>query len=124
MLYGPLPLRSRIPDFHHVKTVTLLRSPRPLHSLDTWTLPAGLLTVLAKCIVNTNNSLGRGWCIGRVDAFHPKGHGFDSRSSYHVGTLGKSFTHSCRWCFGVKLRHSIRAVSRAPLSRSGLEEVL
>ena len=30
----------------------------------------------------------------RVDAFRPKGHGFDSRSSRHVGTLGKFFTHS------------------------------
>ena len=28
------------------------------------------------------------WRIGRVDAFHPKGHGFDSSSSSHVGTLG------------------------------------
>ena len=42
----------------------------------------------------------------------------------HVGTLGKSFTHSCLWRFGVKLRHSIRAVSGAPLSNSGLEEAL
>ena len=28
---------------------------------------------------------------------HWQGHGFDSRSSRHVGTLGKSFTHSCLW---------------------------
>jgi len=35
---------------------------------------------------------------------------FDSRSIRHVGTLGKSFTHSCLWRFGVKLRHSIRVV--------------
>ena len=32
--------------------------------------------------------------IGRFDAFRLKGHGFDSRSCRHVGTLGKSFTHS------------------------------
>ena len=38
---------------------------------------------------------GAWWRFGRVDAFHPKGHGFDSRSSRHVGTLGKSFTRSC-----------------------------
>ena len=62
--------------------------------------------------------LGRGWHIGTVDAFRSKGHGgFDSRSSRHVGTSGKS--HSCLWRFGVKFRHSIRAVSRAPLSSSG-----
>src|SRR6218665_1629467 len=29
------------------------------------------------------------------DDFHPEGRGFDSRSSRHVGTLGKSFTCSC-----------------------------
>ena len=46
------------------------------------------------------------------------------RSSRHVGTLGKSFTRSCLWRFGVKLRHSIRAVSAAPLSSSRLEEAL
>src|SRR6218665_3917298 len=61
------------------------------------------------------------WSIGRVDAFRPKDHGFESRSIRHVGTLGKSFTHRCLWRFGVKLRHSIRAVSGAPLSSSGLE---
>jgi len=41
--------------------------------------------------------------IGRVDAYRPEDHGFKSRSSCHVGTLGKSFTHSCLWRFGVKL---------------------
>src|SRR6218665_2835576 len=62
--------------------------------------------------------------IGRVDAFRPKGHGCNSLSSRHVRTLTNSFTHSCLWCFGVKFRHSIRAVSGAPLSSSGLEEAL
>ena len=51
-------------------------------------------------------------------------HGFDSCSSRHAGTLGKFLTHNYLWRFGVKLRHSIRAVSGAPLSSSGLEEVL
>ena len=59
-----------------------------------------------------------------VDAFRPNGHGFDSRSSRHVGTFGKSFTHSCLWHFDVKFRHSIHAVSGVPLSSSGLEEAL
>ena len=67
---------------------------------------------------------GAWWLIGRLDAFRLKGRGFESRSSRHMGTLGKSFTHSCLWRFGVKLRHSIRAVSGAPLSSSGLEEEL
>src|SRR6218665_113804 len=70
---------------------------------------------------------GRGtWCrIGRVEAFRPEGRGFESRSvsAMYIGTLGKSLTRSCLWRFGVKLRHSTRAVSRAPLS-SGLEEAL
>src|SRR6218665_2237094 len=47
--------------------------------------------------------------------------GFESRSSCHVGTLGKSFTRSCLWRFGVKLRHSIRAVSGVPLSNRNLK---
>ena len=50
------------------------------------------------------------WLIGRFVAFRPKGREFESRSSRHVGTLGKSFTRSCLWRFDVKLRHSIRAV--------------
>ena len=62
--------------------------------------------------------------IGRVDAFRPLGYGFDSRSIRHVGTLGKSFTHSCLWRSGVKLRYSIRAVVGTPRSSSGLEEAL
>src|SRR6218665_2180263 len=49
------------------------------------------------------------------------GCGFESRSSRHVETLGKSLTRSCLWRFSVKLRHSIRAVSGALLSSSGLE---
>ena len=67
---------------------------------------------------------GEWWLIGRFDAFRPNGRGFESRSSRQVGMLGKSFTYSCLWRFGVKLRHSIRAVSGAPLSSRGLEEAL
>jgi len=65
--------------------------------------------------------------IGRFEAFRLNVCGFNSRSSRHVGTLGKSFNHSCLWRFGMKLWHSIRAVtavSGAPPSSSGLEEVL
>ena len=65
-----------------------------------------------------------GGCGGSlVDStpFVLKGRGFESRSSLHAGTLGKSFTRSCLWRFGVKLRRSIRAVSEAP---SGLVEAL
>ena len=62
------------------------------------------------------------WRFGRVDAFRPKYHESYSRSSRNVGTLGKSFTHSCLWRFSVKFRHSVRAVSGAPLSSRGLEE--
>src|SRR6218665_54254 len=43
------------------------------------------------------------WFIGRYDAFRPKGCGFESLSSRYVGNLGKSFTRSCLWRFGVKL---------------------
>ena len=41
-----------------------------------------------------------------------------------LGTLGKSFTRSCLWRLGVKLRHIIRAVLEVPQSSSGLEEAL
>ena len=68
--------------------------------------------------------VGRVLRVCRVDAFRTKGHEFDSRSSWHVGTLGKYFTRSCLWHFCVKFRHSIRAVSGAPLISSGLEEAL
>src|SRR6218665_3823865 len=72
--------------------------------------------------LNTEPHCPTCWRFGRVDTFRPKGHGFDSRSSRHVGTLSKSFTHICLWRFGVKFRHSIRAVSGA--SSRGLEEAL
>src|SRR6218665_223397 len=62
--------------------------------------------------------------IGLVDNFQPEGRGFDCRSSRPVGTLGKSLSHSCLWRSGVKLRHSIRAVSGALLSRIRLKEAL
>ena len=62
--------------------------------------------------------------FGRFVAFCPKGRGFESRSNCHAGTLGKSFTCSCLWRFGVKFLHSTRAGSGAPLSSSGLEEAL
>src|SRR6218665_252834 len=35
------------------------------------------------------------WRIGRNDAFRPESRVLESRSSRHVGTLGKSFTYSC-----------------------------
>ena len=79
---------------------------------------------LEKMNLLLENIAGRVWCIGWVDVFRPKGHGFDSRSSCHVGTLGKSLTRNCLWRFGVKFRHSIRAVSGEPLSSSELEEAL
>ena len=72
---------------------------------------------------NTTNC-GAWQPIGRFDALRPKGCGFESRSSCHVKTFGKFFTRSCLWRLGVKLWHSILAVSGAPLSSSGLEEVL
>ena len=65
---------------------------------------------------------GAWWLIGRFDTLRPKGRGFESCSGRHVETLGKTFTRSCLRCFVMKL--SIHAVSGAPLSSSGLEEVL
>src|SRR6218665_3605012 len=42
--------------------------------------------------------------VGRFDTVRPKGRGF---KCCHVGTLGKSFAHSCLWCSSVKLRQRI-----------------
>ena len=81
----------------------------------------GNLSFVIKLMI-TRPNCGAWWLIGRFVAFRPKGRGFESSSSCHVGTLDKSFTRSCLWCFGAKLQHSIRAVSGAPLSSSGLEE--
>ena len=82
-----------------------------------------VLTNSRKGDIRVISSQNCGWRIGWVDAFRPKGRGFDSRSSRHVEALGKSFTRTSLWRFGVKFRHSIRAVSGAPLT-SGLEEAL
>ena len=46
------------------------------------------------------------WRIGKVDDSQPEARGFDSRSSWHVGTLYLQLPVR----FGVKLRYSIRAV--------------
>ena len=45
-------------------------------------------------------------------------------AKYGPWAMGMISTRSCLWPFGVKLRHSIHAVSRAPLSCSGLEGAL
>ena len=46
--------------------------------------------------------------MGKFGVLRPEGLWFESYSSRHVGTLGKSFTHSCLWRFDVL--HSINAV--------------
>src|SRR6218665_3870889 len=67
---------------------------------------------------------GTWWRIVRVEAFQPEDCGFESRSSRHIGTLRKSLTHSCLWRYGVKLRHSILALSGPLLGSTGIEEAL
>src|SRR6218665_1201834 len=102
---------------------------QPMSRMDLTDCTGGSLNLTA-CLTRLLTNLtawvsecdcGRG---GGSLPFRPNGRGFKSRSSRHVGTLGKSFTHSCLWRFGVKLRSSIHAVSVVPLSSSGLEEVL
>ena len=74
-------------------------------------------------MVSSSVNVGCGGAF-RVEAIRPEGRGFEFRFSHLVGTLGKSLTRSCLWCFGVKLRHSIRAVLGALLSSSELEKAL
>ena len=62
-----------------------------------WTIDSTLLvdTGQCPCFKEEATRCGTWWRIGWFDDFHPDGRGFDSRSSRHVGTLGKSFTRSC-----------------------------
>ena len=70
---------------------------------------------------DTDSSNGTWWRIGWVDDFQPDGRGFDSRSSRHVGTLGKSFTYSCL-CASAWNSDTVSVLqSEAPLSSRGLE---
>ena len=47
------------------------------------------------CILITHAGCGAWWLSGRFGALRPDGRRFESHSSHHVGTLGKSFTYSC-----------------------------
>ena len=58
------------------------------------------LTCVFTCILTYTlhaYCIGAWWLISRFCTFRLKGHGFESRSSHHVGTLGKSFTRSYLW---------------------------
>jgi len=67
---------------------------------------------------------GTWWRLGWVDNFQPEGRGFDSCSSRHVGTLGKSFTYSCL-CASAWNADTVSVLqSGAPLSSRGLEGAL
>ena len=41
------------------------------------------------------------WFSGMFGALCLEGLRFESHSGHHIGTLGKSFIHSCLWRFGV-----------------------
>src|SRR6218665_253388 len=42
-----------------------------------------------------DGSYGEWWLSGKFSALHPQGRRFEPHSSHHIGTLGKSFSHSC-----------------------------
>ena len=52
-------------------------------------------------IMKLADHLGHGGSVVGFGALRLEGRTFDSHSSHHVGTLGKSFTYSCLWHFGV-----------------------
>ena len=56
---------------------------------------------------------GAWWRIGWVNASELEGRGFESRSSRHVGTLGKSFTYSCLLRLGISDTVSIAVIGSA-----------
>ena len=56
---------------------------------------SGETMLLSIWVLFHGRSCGMWWSLGWDDDFQPEGRGFDSRSSRHVGTLGRSFTCSC-----------------------------
>ena len=53
------------------------------------------------CIAYTSWIYGEWWLSGSLGALRPEGHRFESHSSRHVETLGKSFTCNCLLHFGM-----------------------
>ena len=47
------------------------------------------------CFDGEEDTSGEWYLSGKFGALCPEGHRFESHSGRHVGTLGKSFTHSC-----------------------------
>ena len=75
-----------------------------LQSLLTETNNSCWAAIALYFLSNIINICGVWRLIGRFVTFHQESRGFESCSSRHVETLGKSFTYSCLWRFGVKLR--------------------
>jgi len=91
------------PHKHRRIDPTSSRSPR----VDSDEDPGSTVVVLVEALQGTSavplkhnitnnkkNRLAR-WLSCKFGALHPEGRWFESRSICHVGTLGKSFTHSC-----------------------------
>jgi len=84
------------------KTLDLGRKPK---EWQRWNQPTRTQHIAQPCSAAVNSRktdqyiCETWWRFGRFVACRLKSRGFDSRSSRHVGTLGKSFTHS------VKFRH-------------------
>ena len=78
--------RPPIQTFGGCDTTPLGLTPMGLHLIVLVSL-SGNASLFACC--------GTRWRIGSVEAFRPEGRGFESHISRHVGTLGKSLTHSC-----------------------------
>src|SRR6218665_661607 len=93
-------VRLLLPE-HHVWLILKFEKPS-----NRW------VTSIVSVILSIHVSCrGVWWLINRLLAFRPKCRGFECHSSPYVWTLGKSLTRSCPWRFGVKLQHSISAVS-------------
>ena len=83
-----LSLRDR-DSRHMLLHVWLLQNPCSVCERD-------YLREVSQCHVKRSTShRGTWWRLGWADDFQPEGRAFDSRSSRHVMTLGKSFTYSC-----------------------------
>ena len=82
-------------DFQRSVSVLLLYCFAVAFTVSVTVWVAGLQRILFVYLCRKRLNCGMWWHIGWVYDFQPGGRGFDSCSSHHVGTLGKSFTFSC-----------------------------
>src|SRR6218665_345366 len=76
--------------------------PRPLDTRVVVTQKRKYLNAIrSEWTPDSRKVCGAWWLSSKCSAFRPEGRRFKSHSGRYVGTLGKSFTHSCLQRFGM-----------------------